>query len=430
MSGQPFFSVVIPTRNRARLVTYALQSALEQTFQDYEIIVSNNYSQDHTEQVVNDFAGPKVRYVKTDRVMSMPDHWEFALDQARGRYVTYLCDDDAFAPTALARVADLLSLSRSQLVVLYSGLYFAPNWLDPKMRNVATFAPFTGEVREHESSRTVRELYGSCRVVSELPRMLNTFCERETIARVRQAAGRIFLLCPDYSFAAMILTEIPSWLYIDEPLQLQGVFPEGIGSTQIFNRGEAASEFVREFGDKRLLERVPLQCKVVSNYIAETLLLCQERLPALAAYHIDWLEYFLTCWNDILTLEQNGVDVSTDRELFTLALADQPSAVRQRVELETGCAVGGDPWEAWTRRHPIRATMRKVVDSSPLLANVESILRGRKRNGSRPPSNTILSGTELGFNNILDCARRLPQLAISSSASRPLWDAASADSRT
>ncbi|HEY8226821.1 MAG TPA: hypothetical protein VIG25_16185, partial [Pyrinomonadaceae bacterium] len=35
----------------------------------------------------------------------MPDHWEFALDHARGKYVTYLCDDDALAPTAPAAAA-------------------------------------------------------------------------------------------------------------------------------------------------------------------------------------------------------------------------------------------------------------------------------------------------------------------------------------
>ena len=42
MTGKPFFSVVIPTRNRASLLRYALQTALDQDFDDYEIVVSDN----------------------------------------------------------------------------------------------------------------------------------------------------------------------------------------------------------------------------------------------------------------------------------------------------------------------------------------------------------------------------------------------------
>ena len=41
----PFFSIVMPTRNRANLLKYALRSALQQTFQDYEVVVSDNQSE-------------------------------------------------------------------------------------------------------------------------------------------------------------------------------------------------------------------------------------------------------------------------------------------------------------------------------------------------------------------------------------------------
>src|SRR5437867_4242176 len=82
----PLFSVVMPTRNRGHLLRYALRSALAQTFSDYEIVVSDNSSSDTTAQVVAELTGPRVKYVRTDRVMAMPDSWEFALDQARGEY--------------------------------------------------------------------------------------------------------------------------------------------------------------------------------------------------------------------------------------------------------------------------------------------------------------------------------------------------------
>src|SRR5262245_3789097 len=98
---RPFFSIVIPTRSRAHLLSHALQSALDQTFDDYEVVVSDNCSKDNTFQMVEALGNSRVRYVRPDRSLSMPDHWEFALDHAQGEYITYLCDDDAFSPTLL-----------------------------------------------------------------------------------------------------------------------------------------------------------------------------------------------------------------------------------------------------------------------------------------------------------------------------------------
>src|SRR6266704_3260720 len=105
MTGKPFFSVVIPTRNRASLLRYALQTALDQDFDDYEIVVSDNCSQDDTAQVVKDYQTSRVRYVRVNDPLSMPDHWEFALGQAQGQFVNYLCDDDSLPREALGKAS-------------------------------------------------------------------------------------------------------------------------------------------------------------------------------------------------------------------------------------------------------------------------------------------------------------------------------------
>jgi len=396
----PFISVVIPTRNRGHLVQYALQSALNQAFDDYEIIVSDNCSQDNTASVVREIGAGRVRYVQPEQVLSMPDHWEFALDQARGRFIVYLCDDDAWAPGVLERVSSLLDESTSKLVVLNSGVYYGHNWLDHESRNVASFGPYTGEVREYDGSETIRRLYASCHIVYDAPRMLNSFCHRDTLMRVRNITGRIFLLCPDYSFPSFMLTEIPSWLYIDEPLHLQGVFAEGIGSASVFNRGEPLREFVREFDDGKVLRRVPLQAPVVSNYIAETLLMCKEKLPAkLGGFELDWSQYFINCWADIIRHEANGVNVELDKQEFYAVVAGQPAIVRSTV----GKVL------AETARPLVKRSIRKLINSSSMLTNLES--RVRQRSDRHKDAPLTVTGAAAGFNNILECAQQLPALA-------------------
>src|SRR4051812_33489307 len=98
MTRSALISLVIPTRNRAAHLRNSLRCALAQAFDDYEIIVSDNDSQDDTSAVVSEFSDPRVKYFRTNASLSMPESWEFALSKASGQYITYLSDDDAIVP--------------------------------------------------------------------------------------------------------------------------------------------------------------------------------------------------------------------------------------------------------------------------------------------------------------------------------------------
>jgi len=101
----PFFSIVIPTFNRSDLFPYAVQSILNQTFDDFEIIVSDNCSSDDTAQVAKQFEDRRFKYVKTPSHCTIADSWEFARSHASGKFIMMLSDDDALLPEALERFA-------------------------------------------------------------------------------------------------------------------------------------------------------------------------------------------------------------------------------------------------------------------------------------------------------------------------------------
>lgn len=421
----PLFSVVIPTRNRAHLLRSAIRSALDQTFEDYEIIVSNNFSRDNTEDVVREFAASGVRYVQTDATLSMPDHWEFALNHARGRYVTYLCDDDALSPEALQAVADCISRSAARLIVLGSAVYVGGDWFVPEYRNCAVLYDYTGREIEYDRRETF-DFLATCQNTFKVPRMLNCFVERETLEKVRARAGRIFLLCPDYSFGIFIMTEIPTWTYIDSPLRLQGVFPEGIGAMTVYNRGEALQEFLQEFKDDNLLKRVPLKVPVVTSNIAETYLEAKEMLPReLSDFDVDWEQYFLNCWQDIQKNEANGSKVEEDRAAFFRVLAAQPEGIRTRV-----LAIAQPPEAQSPQERPlVKRAISRVVNSSPLLGRLRDSVRKHDETPTAQPSAVetpaltiedeskaqVVRGTEAGFGNIVECARKLPSIRAAAS---------------
>ena len=65
------FSVVIPTRERAETLRYCLRTCLDQEFDDYEVIVSDNHSSPATRAVVDEAGSAKVRYFRTPAPLAM-----------------------------------------------------------------------------------------------------------------------------------------------------------------------------------------------------------------------------------------------------------------------------------------------------------------------------------------------------------------------
>ena len=91
----PLVTIGIPTYNRASsYLKEALQSALNQSYPNIEVIVSDNCSTDHTEVLAKGCAQPFLRYFKHPKNIRANDNFNFCLQQARGHYFLLLHDDD------------------------------------------------------------------------------------------------------------------------------------------------------------------------------------------------------------------------------------------------------------------------------------------------------------------------------------------------
>ena len=101
-------SVCIPTRNRMEMLREAIESVLVQTFDDFELIISDNASTDRTEDVVGAFHDGRIRYVKLERDVGAIGNFNHCLGMARGRYVCILNDDDWMLPENLLQKARAL----------------------------------------------------------------------------------------------------------------------------------------------------------------------------------------------------------------------------------------------------------------------------------------------------------------------------------
>jgi glycosyltransferase involved in cell wall biosynthesis len=97
------FSVIIPTYNRASFLARTLDSVLAQDFQDFEVIVVDDGSTDHTQEVVALYTqrNQRIRYFYKDNGERAAAR-NFGIRQAQGSYVTFLDSDDLYYPHCLS----------------------------------------------------------------------------------------------------------------------------------------------------------------------------------------------------------------------------------------------------------------------------------------------------------------------------------------
>jgi glycosyltransferase involved in cell wall biosynthesis len=95
----PLVTVAIPTYNRAaHFLPLALRAACNQTYQNLEILVSDNASKDTTAELVASFGDHRIRYHRHSENLGASGNFNFCIQQARGEYISLLMDDDSIDP--------------------------------------------------------------------------------------------------------------------------------------------------------------------------------------------------------------------------------------------------------------------------------------------------------------------------------------------
>jgi glycosyltransferase involved in cell wall biosynthesis len=218
MSKEPL-TVVIPTRNRAHTIADTLRSCVEQDA-DCEFLVSDNSSEDDTEAVVKSFNDPRIRYIRTDRVLSMEGSFDFALSNAREGYLYSMGADDALFPGGLSRLKKVIDESGALAIRPRLTSYYWSDYPDETHQAVALNVPMGEGWRWMDSKRFLNEtagdllqfaafyestpaLYHGCVHSSVLSKVWPT---REAIIRSKQ---------PDMYTGVLIAAKLPRYVIMD-----------------------------------------------------------------------------------------------------------------------------------------------------------------------------------------------------------------------
>lgn len=107
----PAVSILLPAWNAERTLAVALRSLLNQTFENFEIILLDDGSTDDTLRVARDVGDPRLRIVGHGRRLGLARQLNQGIDLARGRYIARMDADDVCFPERLARQVAFLDAS-------------------------------------------------------------------------------------------------------------------------------------------------------------------------------------------------------------------------------------------------------------------------------------------------------------------------------
>ena len=115
----PKVSVLIPAYNYGHYIGEAIQSVIEQTFSDFELIIFDNQSTDNTVETVNEFIkkDTRVKLVVNKTNVGMFRNYNEALLHANGEYIKFLNADDKFHPEILEKFVKILDDNKSVSLV-------------------------------------------------------------------------------------------------------------------------------------------------------------------------------------------------------------------------------------------------------------------------------------------------------------------------
>ena len=108
--SQPVLSIVLPTFNGSKYISTSIESCLNQTFKDFELIIVNDCSTDNTADIIQSYADrdARVKIIHNAFNKKLPLSLNEGFNAASGRYHTWTSDDNYYAPNALETLLDVM----------------------------------------------------------------------------------------------------------------------------------------------------------------------------------------------------------------------------------------------------------------------------------------------------------------------------------
>jgi glycosyltransferase involved in cell wall biosynthesis len=118
----PRVTVIIPTYNRAHLISRAIESVINQTYSNWELLVVDDASTDNTEQIVKEYlSDSRIKYIKATENGGNAVARNLGVNAAKGEYISFVDSDDEYHKEYLFKALHKLESSSNDIYFLWAG---------------------------------------------------------------------------------------------------------------------------------------------------------------------------------------------------------------------------------------------------------------------------------------------------------------------
>ena len=249
-------SVLLPTRNRLELLRHAVESVRRQEDDDWEVVISDNDSEEDIRGYVESLEDERVRYLRAPRPLPVTENWNNALAAAEGEYVIMLGDDDALLSGYFATIRRLVTTFSEPEVIYHSALLYAYPSVLPEAPNgylkPYDYAPFFRDahvpyVLDRGRARELVDTAMDFRVVYGFNMQFVTV-SRRIIEELERDGAFYRSPFPDYYAMNMLFLRAPRIVVEPRPCVVIGVSPKSYGFYYA-NRREREGKTMLDGGD-------------------------------------------------------------------------------------------------------------------------------------------------------------------------------------
>ena len=101
-------SICIPVYNGEKTIERAIRSAMAQTYDNIEILVIDNRSEDRTKEIVDGMEDSRIVFLQNETNLGMAGNWNQCIKKAAGEYIHFLCADDTIKPECIKKKAEVM----------------------------------------------------------------------------------------------------------------------------------------------------------------------------------------------------------------------------------------------------------------------------------------------------------------------------------
>tara|TARA_B110000003_G_scaffold256930_1_gene274841 strand:+ start:27428 stop:28609 length:1182 start_codon:yes stop_codon:yes gene_type:complete len=390
----PFFSIVLPTKDRPSLLKPLIESVLAQDFEDFELIIYDNSDSNKIQELLKKFQDDRIKKIRTGG-LNMADNWDQAISLASGKYMLLFSDKILLKKGALNFLATYLERSRAECVTWGIDICCDSEmvFFEDKLNTDAYL------ISSRELIKKI--LLSDYASYDHAPFHCNSCISVDLLEKIRSKYGRIsHQLNPDYTLSYQVTLLLKDIHRLNKSLVIlrQHDLETGYGNGFSFvKKTEAAEKFMED--NKDWVNRVGERREIPINgnkFIIDIML--KDLYEMLEIHNVDaknfvdldvrLISYYCRTLDEIYWRSSMGVDMKNEKLCWDQALLEENKSIYAAVY----------QYKKEQQFKKIRMQVTSLVKSIPIISRALVALRNyiKVRKGMRYTSlQSLLDQTKI-----------------------------------